>query len=183
MNTNVISITTEMNDIPNLSTTIWFSGCKLDCAGCHNTILEDFTPGFSLDEVEELLIERRKMTDWLVYLGGNPLDSIDDVLSISKIAKKLGFNQFLYSGYTFLEFKSMFSSEIHTELIHNFDYIKTGRFDPHFMKEKCCDIGQDYFFATVNQEVYKSDSDDNVWDKFYNFNLDNQRIQGQMSQL
>jgi len=179
--TNIVDITTTINDIPHLATTLWFSGCNLDCAGCHNSRLEFFEKGLSLKVVTKILKERRKMTDWLVYLGGNPLDSIDVLLEVSTIAEDLGFNQFLYSGYTFDEFKNMFNSEIHSQLLMNFDYIKTGRFDARFSKRNCKEDGVEFFFETLNQEVYKKEEKKQEWKKYYNFDFSVNRICGNLN--
>jgi len=177
--TRIVSISTTINDIPHLATTLWFSGCKLKCDGCHNTSLEYSRDGLSLNEVESILTKLRKMTDWLVYLGGNPLDSINDVLNISGIAKKMGFTQFLYSGYTFNEFNKMFDQNIHAKLLDKLDYIKTGRFDVNYSKKNCINDGVEYFFETLNQEVYKKN--DMNWEKYYNFDFNKNIVNGNLN--
>jgi len=179
MNTNIISISTTFNDIPHLATTLWFSGCNLKCKGCQNTILENRQDGLNLNELVKVLEKRVKMTDWLVYLGGNPLDSIESLLKVSTLAKDLGFKQFLYSGYTYYEFENMFNNNIHNMLINNFNYIKTGRYDINYSKQNCSIEGEEYFFETLNQEVYKSNN--YSWEKFYNFDFDNNLVYGNLS--
>lgn len=175
METRVQTITTQLNDIPHIATTLWYSGCKLNCKGCHNTPLENFQSGLDLDYVKSELKQRRKLTDWLVYLGGNPLDSIESVIAISTYARELNFKQFLYSGYEFTEFQQMFDEKIHNVLLQNFDYLKTGKFDLRFHKD-CATYGKDYFFQTLNQEVYQSQVES--WEKFYAFDIRNQQIIG-----
>lgn len=178
-NSGIVNITTTFNDVPHLATTLWFAGCKLDCQGCHNSILESFQKGMDINTIEKELIERRGMTEWLVYLGGNPLDSIESLLLVSSIAKRLDYKQFLYSGYTFDEFQNMFDLNIHTKLIDNFDYIKTGRYDHSLSKSNCSDVGTEYFFETLNQEVYKKE--EHKWEMFYNFNFNENRIFGNLN--
>ena len=176
MCSHIVKIDTSFNNIPKLATTLWYSGCALECDGCHNTILKDFKNGYDITAVKQKLIERREMTDWLLYLGGNPLDSIESVIEISTFAKELGFNQFMYSGYSFEEFISMFDYNTHNILLNNFEYIKTGKFEQNFFKSKCSDVGKDYFFSTLNQEVYHSNK--TLWEKFYSFDFMSNTICG-----
>lgn len=178
MKTNIKKITTEITDINHIATTIWFSGCKIMCNGCQNEELEFFENGYSIAELEKELKERRKFTEWLVYLGGNPLDSIDVVLEVSRIAKELNFKQFLYSGYSFEEFQGLFDTKTHKILLDRFKYIKTGKFDLNYHKN-CGSYGQDYFFSTLNQEIYESQEES--WRKFYSFNLTENEIIGNLS--
>lgn len=174
--TSVVDITTTFNDIPHLATTLWYSGCNLKCDGCQNTILEQKKEGLSISHITKELTKRKKVTDWVVHLGGNPLDSIEDLIKISNIAKELGFKQFLYSGYTYSEFLNMFDSNTHSVLLNNINYVKTGRFDVNYNKKNCFDTGTEYFFETLNQEVYESKNQ--AWEKFYSFDFNNKSIHG-----
>jgi len=176
--TNIVEINTTFNDIPHLSTTLWYSGCKLYCNGCHNTTLEHFKYETTMDYIESELKRRRKMTEWVVHLGGNPLDSIDVLKEVAILSNKLGFKQFLYSGYTFAEFQNMFDVNTHQLLLNNIDYIKTGRYDTSCSKN-CSVDGIQYFFETLNQEVYRSNKYN--WEKYYSFNLNENRIYGEFN--
>lgn len=164
--TNIIEINITFNDIPQLATTLWYAGCNLTCEGCHNNNLKDFKKGYTLNQLYSYLKKRKNITDWLVHLGGNPLDSIDTVLNVSEMAKELGYKQFLYSGYTYTEFKNMFDCNTHQLLLNNIDYIKTGRYDIRYDRN-CSVVGKEYFFATLNQEVYHSNK--YSWEKYYYF--------------
>jgi len=175
MNTYIVNITTTFNDIPHIATTLWYSGCKLRCDGCQNSELKDFQTGLTIDAVRAQLIERRKLTDWLVFLGGNPMDSIESVKMVSSIAVELGFQTFLYTGYDYDTFQKMFDSETHALLLKNFNYIKTGGYNRELSKS-CAETAQDFFFETINQEVYKSEN--SHWDKFYSFDFEKHKIVG-----
>lgn len=178
MRTHIVDMTTTFNDIPHIATTLWYSGCNVKCDGCQNTVLEHFKYGMSLEELEVKLKERRKMSDWIVHLGGNPLDSIDDVIAVSEIAKELGFQQFLYSGYDYSEFEKMFNSDIHRTLLRNIQYIKTGKYDSQYSKNNCQIEGVNYFFESYNQEVYKSK--DVTWERYYGFDFNSKSIYGNL---
>ena len=181
MNTGIVSVTTQLNDIPAISTTIWFSGCKLKCNGCQNTELENFQNGIKLDSIKKTLKDRREMTDWLVYLGGNPLDNIQALLIVSAYGKELGFKQFLYTGYNFESFSKMFDEYTHAELLQNFEYIKCGEYDLGYSKSTCGEIGKKYFFDTINQKVYKKS--DGKWQPFYYFSINQNEIFGSMEAI
>jgi len=167
MNTPIAKVTTEFSDLNRMATTLWFSGCKLNCEGCQNIGLKKFNKngGMNLNKIKDILIERRKLTDWLVFSGGNPIDSVEWVLIISKLAKKLNYKQFLFSGYTHQEIENLLTDEQNLELVENIDYIKAGGYDATKSKAKYnC---SDYFFETLNQYVVKSDRKNIQWDMVY----------------
>lgn len=178
MQTHVIDITTTFNDIPHLAVSLWYSGCNIKCNGCHNTALEDFRYGLDLNEIEVTLKERRKLTEWVVHIGGNPLDSIADVIVVSELAKQMGFQQFLYSGYEYNEFQKMFPQYIHRILLKNIRYIKTGKYNKELSKKNCKIEGTNYFFESLNQEVYRSC--DYHWEKQYGFDWNKKTIYGHL---
>lgn len=165
MKTPIVKITTELSDLRQLSTTLWFSGCKLHCKGCQNSGLKEFKTKYSYEYVKTALTERRKLTDWLVFSGGNPIDHIDWVLQISKFAKELNYKQFLFSGYTHLEIEKILTFDQNKYLIENIDYIKAGGYDATKSKHKYnC---SDYFFETLNQYVVKSNKETQKWNMYY----------------
>ena len=178
MNTNsgVVALSTSFSDIPAISTTLWFSGCNLQCHGCHNTTLKEFADGMSMHQIKHELSRRKKLTNWLVYLGGNPLDRIDVVMYISQFAHTIGYKQFLYTGYTFQQYSNMFDSSTHKTILNYFDFIKTGGYN-HSLSKSCRDDARDYFFATLNQEVYKSNK--KFWEKIYGYDFSLNKIIGE----
>jgi len=178
MKTHIVDITTTFNDVPHIAVTLWYSGCHVKCSGCHNTNLEHFQYGWDLNKIEKKLKERRKIADWVVHLGGNPLDSIADVIVVSELASQMGFQQFLYSGYEYSEFQKMFPQYIHNILLRNIQYIKTGKYNETLSKKNCQIDGANYFFESYNQEVYKSC--EYKWEKQYSFDFDNKLICGNL---
>ena len=165
MKTVIKRITTEMTDLDALATTLWYSGCKLDCMGCQNFHLKEFTEGFSMEEIKSKLEERRKLTDWIVHTGGNPVDSFDTLIEVAEYAKKLGFKQFLFCGYEQSELNEILSDTQNKRLIELIDYVKVGRYDVKWSKYifNCAD----YHFATLNQYVIKANQNRNTWESYY----------------
>lgn len=176
MKSGVVAISTSFSDIPTISTTLWFSGCKLQCGGCHNSTLKDFQSGFSITHIKSELIKRKKLTEWLVYLGGNPLDSMDSFLEIAQYAYGIGYKQFLYTGYTYDQYNNLFDINIHKTILNTFKFIKTGGYNSCLSKI-CRDEARDYFFATLNQEVYKSEG--SFWQKIYGYDFTLDKIVGE----
>ena len=79
MKTNIIKVNIEVGDVPsfldgsNMSTNVWFSGCDIGCEGCHNSELKISRQKLELQTVKQMLKERREMTNWAVFMGGEPL--------------------------------------------------------------------------------------------------------------
>lgn len=85
---------------------LWVSGCKCHCPGCHNQQTWDFDSGIPFDQnaFDELIDALDKpYIQGLTLTGGNPLDNISEVLSICSAVKHKFPNKdiWLYSGYTF----------------------------------------------------------------------------------
>ncbi len=167
IHTPISRITTELSDLNVITTTLWYSGCKLYCTGCHNIHLKQFKEdGMRMFELKEKLRERRKMTEWLVHSGGNPIDSVDALLEIATFAKELGFKQFLFCGYSQHELNYVITPEQNDKLIDVIDYIKVGAYD-ETKKKSCYDNCSQYFFETLNQCVVKSNRETKQWDMSY----------------
>lgn len=177
MNSGIFTITTQLNDINHIATTLWYSGCNIKCGGCHNEQLLNFAPGLPMEQIEQELRERRKLTEWLVYSGGNPIDSIESVLHIAKISKSLNYYQFLFTGYTLEQIRELLNDQQRKQLAHYIDYVKVGMYDCS-QKRSCSEQGKDYFFETLNQAVAKSNKENSSWDIIYSFNNKTNSILG-----
>lgn len=71
-------------------TTLWVSGCRCQCPGCHNPQTWDFKAGqeFTESAKEELFIAASKpYIAGLTFSGGNPLEP-ENTLALSEIAKE-----------------------------------------------------------------------------------------------
>lgn len=101
--------------------TLYISGCRVRCKGCHNPSTWDFNGGIPFDEsARETLFEAisKPYIKGLTLSGGNPLDSYESVLELLKMVKKEFPTKdiWLYSGYTLEQILNMGMVEI-------FDYI------------------------------------------------------------
>lgn len=167
MNTNITRITTELTDIDNLATTLWYTGCKLYCNGCQNNHMKEFCKGYDFDTLKEKLIERRAFTDWVVHTGGNPIDSIDTLIEVATFAKSIGFKQFLFCGYDEEQMINLIGEEKNKKLLDLIDYIKVGAYEKS--KDKNDFNCSEYHFATLNQSVIKPSDNKRHWKTWYSY--------------
>ena len=147
--TNIVKIETSFNDINLPAQSIWFSGCnngKGKCPGCHNERLKVERQGLSLKQIDDILSERRRLTEWVVYLGGEPLDYLETLKRISQIAYKYNYRQILFTGYD-LNDGIMQHIELDKEILQHVDYIKMGRYIENQQTVE-------YHFASTNQRIY-----------------------------
>ena len=93
-------------------TSLFISGCKHCCEGCHNKDTWSFNFGKEYTkEVEDILFDRisKPYIKGLTLTGGDPLYSADEVIDIAKrFRKRFGNtkNIWLYTGFTMDEIQS-----------------------------------------------------------------------------
>ena len=131
--------------------TVWVSGCSHHCKGCHNKETWSFNCGKVFDEgYKEKLFEILSLPymKGLTLSGGDPLDSYEDVLALTKeVREKFGNTKdiWLYTGYTMEEInKNGFS-----EILEYIDFVVDGRYE-----EKQRDVTL-AFRGSVNQCIYE----------------------------
>lgn len=86
-----------------LRTAFFFSGCRIDCPGCHNPQLQDFNYGqeYTLDQIPQLIDEVIEYGDSGITLtGGHPVEpeNKDFALALARKAHTQGLNVWLYTG-------------------------------------------------------------------------------------
>ena len=73
-----------------MSLVIFLAGCPLRCPYCHNgEILED-GDDIDIGEVYKVIDDSKDFIDAVDVSGGEPLSQLDDLISILRVAKKLG---------------------------------------------------------------------------------------------
>lgn len=96
-------------------TTLFISGCKHCCEGCHNPQAWDFNAGKKYTkEVEEVLFDRisKDYIKGLTLSGGDPLFSADEVYELLvRFRERFGDTKtvWLYTGFTYEYCKEYFS--------------------------------------------------------------------------
>lgn len=111
-------------DGPGLRTSIYLAGCKHHCQGCHNPSSWDLNGGKEMTISE--LIEIVQINDFNVtFSGGDPLYQIDSLLPLAAAIKALGYNIWLYTGFTIEEIQS---SKSLARILDYVDTIVDGKF-------------------------------------------------------
>ena len=92
--------------------TLWVSGCKQHCKGCHNKGLWSFLAGKLFDDnykSELFKILRLPYIKGLTLSGGDPIDNVNDVTTlVEEVRKEFGDSKdiWLYTGHRIEEFDS-----------------------------------------------------------------------------
>lgn len=130
-------------DGPGFRTSIYFSGCKHQCHGCHNPQSWDFNSGklMSIAEILDVIIEE----DFdVTYSGGDPLYHPEILSILSDSIRKLGHTIWLYTGFRWEE---IMEDEILREVVEKVDVIVDG---PYKEEEKDRDL---LFRGSGNQRI------------------------------
>lgn len=112
-------------------TSLFISGCKHCCEGCHNKDTWNFKFGKEYtQDVEDILFDRisKPYIKGLTLTGGDPLYSTDEVLGIAKrFRERFGDTKtiWLYTGFTMGEIQS---DEKMKELVNLCDVVVDGMY-------------------------------------------------------
>lgn len=121
----------DLNNGLGCRATLWVGGCSHHCKGCQNAKTWDFNAGrdFNDNEKEELFkVLSLPYIKGLTLSGGDPLDSIDDVLDLTKEVKEKFPKKdiWLYTGYTLEEIEK---DNKRSEILPFIDVLVDGRFE------------------------------------------------------
>lgn len=111
---------------------IFLSGCKHQCEGCFNKESWNFNQGkeWTSQDTEELTNELKKpYISGVTFTGGDPLYSLD--INLIKKLKQLGFNIWVYTGYTFEFLKC---HPILVNYLYYIDVLCDGKFEKSLHK-------------------------------------------------
>ena len=128
----VIGIDPEsVSDGPGVRFTIYFSGCRHHCPGCHNPDAQDFNAGVDFDiPMQEAVIEHIAhcpILSGVTLSGGDPMFLAGEVLRfVRRLKEKLPeINIWLYTGFTYEEI----AGAEQKELLELCDVLVDGRFE------------------------------------------------------
>lgn len=84
---------------PYQRTAVWFQGCSIRCPGCINPHLFSQNGGFEV-EAEEVVVGALAAADeGITFIGGEPLDQLDEALELAQLAQKYGLGVICFTGY------------------------------------------------------------------------------------
>ena len=122
--------TDSIVDGPGLRAVLWTQGCGHHCKGCQNPGTWDFDGGglVPIDMVKEAIDELEYHTG-LTMSGGDPMYQPEACLEISKYARSLGLNIWVYTGFTFEEILKMSKTKkVYLDFLKTIDVLVDGRF-------------------------------------------------------
>ncbi len=122
--------TDSIVDGPGIRAVIWTQGCGHHCKGCHNPETWNFEEGIdcSINDIKKQL-DDLKNHDGITLSGGDPLFQPEACYEIAKHAKKLGYNVWCYTGFTFEQLMVMKHHNPHIlKLLEQLDVLIDGRF-------------------------------------------------------
>ena len=114
---------------PGVRTTIFLTGCTLNCKNCFNKEYQNFHFGKVFDEkaFEEVMdcLSDANISG-LSVLGGEPFDNLEGLKEfITKVRAKSEKDIWIYSGYTFEE---LLEKDGAMDVLKNIDVLVDGRF-------------------------------------------------------
>ncbi len=118
-------------DGPGFRYVIFTQGCKHNCKGCHNPETHDPEGGY-WEDTDNLLLEIKKnpLLKGITLSGGEPFDQAEVLVDFVSEVKKLGYDVFAYTGYTFEQLTEGGKSRpAWEELLKLCDILVDGKFE------------------------------------------------------
>lgn len=112
-------------DGPGFRTSIYFSGCRHACPGCHNPHTWDFGAGTEMTLGE--ILDRIDSNDMdVTFSGGDPMYSAGRLLPLARAVRERGRGLWIYTGFTWEELRNLGGEAM--ELATLADVLVDGRF-------------------------------------------------------
>lgn len=112
-------------DGPGLRTSIYFAGCAHGCPSCHNPSTWDFKAGSDMS-VDEILQRIERNGHNVTFSGGDPLYQSAALLPLARAIRRLGYNIWCYTGFTYEQIHSGKAPECSRELLDEIDVLVDG---------------------------------------------------------
>ncbi|MBQ6494860.1 MAG: anaerobic ribonucleoside-triphosphate reductase activating protein [Bacilli bacterium] len=128
---------------------IWTQGCPHNCKGCHNPETHSFTDGYVIDIDEiKMQIDNLEGQQGITFSGGDPMMQPEACLELAKYSKKLGYNIWCYTGFTYEELLKLGKKKKSImEFLKYIDVLVDGKF---VLEEKSFDC---IFRGSKNQRL------------------------------
>lgn len=151
---------------------VFVQGCSHKCKGCHNPQSHDPKGGHE-ESIEEIIskIRNSKLIDGITLTGGEPFDQSLLCAKIAIASKKLGYNVWTYTGYTYEQLRKANRAD-YDLLLANTDVLVDGPFveelksyELHFRgskNQRLIDVKK----TLTSDEIVEYKEDKNILDKF-----------------
>ncbi len=140
-------------DADGVACTIFFSGCKHYCSGCHSKDTWDFNYGIPVSK--ELIrnineeIDKRPFLSALVLSGGDPMYSAKDILKILPKIHVPNNTIWCYSGFLLEEIQA---DDQMKKLLDKCNVLIDGKFE---IDKRIINAG---FFGSSNQRIWRKNN-------------------------
>lgn len=125
-------------------TSLYLSGCDIQCDGCHNKNLWDINSGHAL-KVDEVFEKITGSFTNITFIGGEPMMQAK---SLALLAEKIKTNTrkdiWIYSGHTYEE---ILNNKVYFNLLKYCDVLVDGRYDEKFFQNNL------RFKGSTNQRI------------------------------
>lgn len=144
-------------------TSLYVSGCKHCCEGCHNPETWDFHAGKPFtEEIEKILFDRIESPHikGLTLSGGDPIYSVEEIVPLLKrFREKFGKTKdiWVYTGFTMDELKGL-KNPLIFDLLDLVDVVVDG---PFILSKRDITLP---FRGSENQKIWKKD-DNGIFQK------------------
>lgn len=126
---------------PGIRTCIWLQGCSIGCADCCNPQMQNPLAGTPMTENDIVAQVVMANADGLTLMGGEPLDQIDELVSmLQRLAKVYDRGIILFTGYTWEQLQANSQAKVAVALC---DLVIAGPFMAAQASQKRRWIGSD----------------------------------------
>lgn len=131
-----------------LRSVLFVSGCKHNCEGCHNKIMQTFDYGdkVNIDDLLNRINHNIPLINGVTFSGGEPFEQAKRLYVLAEKVKKQGLNLWCYTGYTYEEILQS-NDDYKIKLLKYIDVLVDGKF------EKDLTEGSSKYAGSRNQRV------------------------------
>ncbi|GFI22466.1 anaerobic ribonucleoside-triphosphate reductase-activating protein [Lachnospiraceae bacterium] len=134
------------DDGPGIRSVLFLQGCSKNCKECHNAAIKEHGKGVMI-EIEQLIkyIDKKCCNKKITISGGEPLEQLENLVTLVECLQSKGYNICLYTGWEF--------EKVPKRLLKFLNYIKTGEFINNLKNPNI------QFVGSSNQKMYFIDKE------------------------
>lgn len=121
-----------------LRSVLFLSGCKHNCAECHNKAMQEFDYGdkVNIDDLLNRIKNNIPLINGVTFSGGEPFEQAKELQALAQKVKNEELNLWCYTGYTYEEILQ--SNDDHKiKLLKHIDVLVDGKFEKDLTEGSC----------------------------------------------
>lgn len=121
-----------------LRSVLFLSGCKHNCAECHNKAMQAFDYGdkVNTDDLLNRIKHNVPLISGVTFSGGEPFEQAKELWVLAEKVKKQGLNLWCYTGYTYEEILQS-NDDYKIKLLKHIDVLVDGKFEKDLTEGSC----------------------------------------------